>query len=201
MINNKHAELGNSVKFLISNGCYLEIKKEHDTDMVARVYDNDEDIELDYPRFVIISREGYSGLIVYGDITKDGKAIFGCSPKFITQLYKKWVSEGRLSKTFTTTLLQKGTYSFDPEDDEVEWASLELRDWIMENVSDELFEKLKQASKDPTVSERCRDVFEEAILRITAFDSSKSEDFAFGEDIDDKDLPEEAAIGFDDYEE
>ena len=70
MINKKHIELGNLAKFLISNGCcYLEIKPEGYRDMVARVYDNEEGITLDYPRWTVVSRTGYSDLIVYGDIT------------------------------------------------------------------------------------------------------------------------------------
>lgn len=196
MINNKHKELGDTVKFLISNGCYISIKKENPTDMVARVYDDEENMELEYPRFVIISREGYSGLIVYGDITSDGKACYGWTPKMIAIMYKKWVEKGRLSKTFTTTLLKNGV---DPNDDDVEFASLELRDWILKNVSDKLFDKLEQAIDDPTLSERCRDVFLIAYQQIKALENTPNQEEVNVED--ECSIPEEAAVGFDDYDE
>ena len=198
MINNKHEELGNAVKFLISNGCYLEIKKENPTDMVARVYDDEENMELEYPRFVIISREGYSGLIVYGDITSDGKARFGWTPKMVALMYKKWVSQGRLSKSFTTTLIKRG---IDPSDDDVEFAGLELRDWILENVSDKLIDKLEQAIEDPTLTERCRDVFLVAYQQIKALENAPSLETLVASDAeDDFDIPAEAVVGFDDYD-
>lgn len=125
MINKKHIELGNLTKFLISNGCYLEIKPEGYRDMVARVYDNEEGITLDYPRWTVVSRTGYSDLIVYGDITEDGYPIVDITPMEIVSLYKKWVEEGKPSKEYTKKIKgvaepdDEETVGFDDYDEEV----------------------------------------------------------------------------------
>ena len=170
MINEKHEELGNAVNFLISNKCCIKISKEHRHDMVARVYNGEEDMKLEYPRFAIVSREGYSGLIAYGDITSDGKVCYGWTPKMIALMYQKWIDEGKPSKAFTTTLIKKDV---DFTDEKLEWASLELRDWALENIPNEFIDKLEQASKDPNLSEMCRDVFEEVVLQLKALDKSE----------------------------
>lgn len=101
IINNEHNELGMIAKYLVAKKCYFNISTSevaHSEDMIICAYSTKEEMDLDYRRFVVISRPREFGLIAYGDITEDGDIVYDLSTKQIVEMYEKWEQEGKPEK-------------------------------------------------------------------------------------------------------
>lgn len=153
MINKNHKELGNLLSVLVKNRCFIEVRPAKIRDMVAKVYDNEEDALLDYPRWSVVSRESYPDLIVYGDVTEDGKPIYNITAKEIISLYKKWVDEGKPEKEYTKEIkgiaepddINEAIVDFDDDDFDGDEDEVEISDEVRESA----FGELKTGFSDP----------------------------------------------------
>ena len=180
IINSKHTELAVLVKYLVEKECYLNVspcEHAHTDDMYVYVYDTKKERDLDYRRFVVVSRPNEYGLIAYGDITANGGVIYDLSAKQIIDLYEKWLEEGKPEKKLsqmhgdnptmvacrlprlygeeTNETLYNLAYSDFEEDEDLEKSCQILKDWVYKNVPYGFVKELKKVSKELSLSELC----------------------------------------------
>lgn len=180
IINNEHNELGMIAKYLVAKKCYFNISTSevaHSKDMIICAYSTKEEMNLDYRRFVIISRPREFGLIAYGDITENGDIVYDLSTKQIVEMYEKWEQEGKPEKELSQKhgntpsmeasriprlyeeemsdilySLQSSDFSDEKSLDKI---SLRLKKWIQKNVPYGFVENLKDVSEEFTLSDLC----------------------------------------------
>lgn len=209
IINNKHTELGLLISFFIRNKCYLNVSYEElNKEMYACFYDSKEEMNLDYRRFVILSRPNEMGLIVYGDITENGDIVYDLSSKEIVNMYEKWVKEGKPEKELsqkhssnpsmvacrlprlygeeTDDILHNLAYSDFEDEKDLDKSCQILKDWIYKNIPNGFVKELKRISGIISLSELC-----DKLMSIKGINSVED---------DDCNIPEEAVVGFDDYD-
>ncbi len=158
MINKKNKALGCLLKALVGERCFFDVRREKYRDTVLRVYDNEEDINLNYPRWSVLSRTGYSDLIVYGDITETGEPIFDVTAKEIFSLYKKWVEEGKPEKEYTKKIralaepdeLKRFSVGFDDYDENDTFVKPTEEELEKERKECEAAEEAEALATDPT---------------------------------------------------
>lgn len=102
MINEKHIELGNLLKWFASQKIFVSVDLMKDEDnKVAYFYETEEDKNLGNYRFLVVSRVYDFGLKVAGDITETGNVSKELTAREIVDMYQKWVGEGKPHKKDT----------------------------------------------------------------------------------------------------
>lgn len=122
--NSKHEMLGDLLKFLIANECYVTVTKISEQVMQALVFENSNQQIEAIPRWTIISNKSKDYLIVDGDITPSGLPIVVTNIKEVISMYKKWISDDRRVKVYSLTSWAMGinpyiTREADPSEGEL----------------------------------------------------------------------------------
>lgn len=102
MINERHVEFGNLLKWFASQKLFVSIDLIGDGEnRVAYFFETEEDRNLGNYRFLIASEVYALGLRVAGDITEMGYLSKEISAKEVVEMYRKWVYEGKPHKENT----------------------------------------------------------------------------------------------------